>query len=68
MNQVTNDARMVDGQGRTVLPDNEQHAAWLAVEDGARPLDPDTFPWDRVLTLAGSRTINERAWEPGSAL
>lgn len=68
MNQVIDDARMVDGQGRTVLARDEQHAAWLAVEDGARPLDPDAFPWDRVLALAGSRTIDPRVYEPGSAL
>lgn len=62
------DARMVDGRGRTVLASGEQHAAWLAVEENAVPLDPGTFPWDRVLTLTGARTIDPRVYEPGSVL
>lgn len=62
------DARMVDGRGRTVLAHDEQHAAWLAVEEGARALDPFTFPWPRVRYLSGARTIDPAVYEPGSRL
>lgn len=68
MIQTDTDARMIDGQGRMVLPDGEQHAAWLAVEDGARPLDPAVFPWPRVRHLAGARPIDPAVYEPGSVL
>lgn len=66
--EAETDARMVDGRGRTVLANDEQHAAWLAVEEGARPLRPAVFPWSRVLDLRGALTIDPAVYEPGSRL
>jgi hypothetical protein len=66
--RIKTDRRMVGADGRPLLPDNELQAAWLAIEHGACPVDPDEFVWDRVLTLAGSRPIDPRVYEPGSAL
>lgn len=65
---VPMDSRMIDGRGRVVLAHDEQHAAWLTVEEGARPFDAVLWPWERVLTLSGPRTIDEKVYLPGSML
>lgn len=62
------DRRMITEDGRTVVAETEQHASWLAIEQGARPVDETNFAWNRVLTLAGPRTIDDRVYLPGSML
>lgn len=62
------DRRMVTGDGQTVVAESEADASWLIVEHNAWPADEALFAWDRVLTLAGSRTIDDRVYLPGSLL
>lgn len=54
--------------GRTVVAQDEQHAAWLVVEHDAEPVDALSFPWVRVITLAGEKRIDPRVYLPGSML
>jgi hypothetical protein len=62
------DARMVTPDGKTYVAQDEQHAAWLVVEQGAEPMDPLSFPWVRVITLAGEKRIDPKVYLPGSML
>lgn len=66
--QVPSDHRMVTGDGKIVMADTEQHAAWLAVEKDARPFDEGLFPWPRILTLSFPYAIDPDVYLPGSAL
>ncbi len=59
---------MIDRSGLYRHPNDEGHAAWLMVEDGARPVDESLFPWERVLGLAGPRGIDPVVYFPGSEL
>ena len=36
---------MVDDDGGVFYPDGPEDAAWFAEMYGARPLDPQVFPW-----------------------